>query len=93
MDSIRLFKEHAGYSYDPKTETADQGRAKSARRLATVERKALNKGFYFRWSIDRDVDSSDFDDGAPYAQLNATRPFEPNVYPGTNDAHFDQYYA
>ena len=26
-------------------------------------------------------------------ELNATRPFEQNAYPGTNDAHFDQHYA
>lgn len=37
----RFFYEHAGYSYDPKTETAEDGRVRCARELAIAERKLI----------------------------------------------------
>ena len=62
QQAIRFFHKHAGYSYDPKTETPLQGRKRCARELAQTEREASQRGFYYLWSIDEAVDSSEFDD-------------------------------
>ena len=40
MTPAEFFFTHAGYSYDPKTETPEQGRAKCAQRLAEAEEEA-----------------------------------------------------
>lgn len=48
----KFFYEHAGYSYDPATETQDQGRQRGARILARAERKARQQGYYFVWGYD-----------------------------------------
>ncbi len=61
MNAYQFFLKHAGYSHDPKTETAMQGRIRCARELATDERAARNAGFTFAWSVDPCCDSSDFD--------------------------------
>lgn len=47
-----FFFKHAGFSYDPKTETPKQGRAKCARALAKAERDAAALGYTFEWSDD-----------------------------------------
>jgi hypothetical protein len=41
----RFFYEHAGYSHDPRTETAEQGRVSTARALAAAEAR-LKAGPY-----------------------------------------------
>jgi hypothetical protein len=50
--AIKFFVEHAGFSYDPKTQTPAQGKALRARALARAERQAANLGFTFEWSED-----------------------------------------
>jgi hypothetical protein len=60
----QFFYEHAGYSYNPKTETPEQVRRKCARALARAEAKASRLGYSFKWDID-DVDSSEWSDGKP----------------------------
>lgn len=55
-----FFFEHAGYSYDPKTQTPEQGRTQCAIDLAAAEEKARNAGVSFMWEIDPDIDSSFF---------------------------------
>lgn len=62
MNSYQFFLRHAGYSYDPKTETRMQGRIKCAQALARAEKQALNAGIAFNWEID-DCDSSEWSDG------------------------------
>lgn len=47
-----FFLRNAGYSYDPKTQTPQQGRAACARRLAKAERDARQLGYTFEWSDD-----------------------------------------
>jgi hypothetical protein len=47
-----FFLKHAGYSYDPKTETPKAGRSRCARQLAKAERDARALGFTFQWSDD-----------------------------------------
>jgi hypothetical protein len=60
MNSYQFFLKHAGYSYDPKTQTPMQGRVQGARRLAAAERKARDVGYSFQWSADPSCLSSDW---------------------------------
>lgn len=60
-----FFKQHAGYSYDPKTETQEQGRRRCARALARAERLAKDIGLTCEFEYDTlgcigcDCDSED----------------------------------
>ena len=58
----QFFYENAGYSYDPATETQEQGRVKCAKSLAQAEQLALSAGVAFEWQIDQFINSSDFSD-------------------------------
>lgn len=49
---VEFFRKHAGYSYDPTTETAEQGRQRCAENLAAAEGIARNAGVSFEWIID-----------------------------------------
>ncbi len=64
-----FFYMHAGYSFAPAKETEHQGRTRGAKLLAKVEKQAFARGFYFRWSVDPDCNSSDFSDEKPAWQL------------------------
>lgn len=65
-----FFFGHAGYSYDPITQTPEQGRTLCAINLAAAEEKARNAGVSFAWSIDPDCTSADWkgnrEDGGKY---------------------------
>ena len=63
LSPYHFFLKHAGYSWDPRTETEQQGRIRSARALASAERDARRRGYYFCWSIDPCTLSSDWFDG------------------------------
>jgi hypothetical protein len=67
--SARFFYRHAGFSYDPATETREQGRRRRARMLAQAERDARVYGLSFAWNVDPDVDSSDWSDDRPAWQV------------------------
>lgn len=63
-----FFLAHAGYSYDPKTQTPLEGRRETAKQLAYAEKRAREQGCSFEWSIDPDGTSADFsDDPNPWA--------------------------
>lgn len=47
-----FFLANAGYSYDPKTETPMQGRARCAARLAAAEVRAQKLDVAFHWALD-----------------------------------------
>ncbi len=47
-----FFLRHAWYSYNPETQTKQQGRAACARRLAAAERDARALGYTFEWEDD-----------------------------------------
>ena len=64
MNAYQFFLRHAGYSYDPKTQTKMQGRIQCARRLADAERQARNAGFSYRWNEDT-LTSEEFSDEKP----------------------------
>lgn len=52
--TIAFFSENGSYSWDPKTETQDQGRQRCARELAQAERYAAERGWRFEWENDPD---------------------------------------
>jgi len=63
--AYHFFLSHAGYSYDPKTETKLQGRIRCAQALAAAEKQAKAADCTFEWQVDADCDSSDFSDEVP----------------------------
>lgn len=64
-DAVRFFYEHAGYSWDRKTGTEEEGHRSSAQALADAEARARGVGITFEWTIDYDTDSSDWSDERP----------------------------
>jgi hypothetical protein len=61
-----FFYANAGYSYGP-GETPEEGRAKGAKKLARAERKANALGWKVTWSVDPNIDSSEFSDEKPWS--------------------------
>ena len=59
--AYHFFLSHAGYSYDPKTQTPMQGRIEGAKKLTKAEQWACETGMYFVWEIS-DINASDFSD-------------------------------
>ena len=55
----QFFFDNAGYSYNPETETPEQGRTRCAQRLAAVEEEADRRGWWVEWADDGE------EDGAP----------------------------
>lgn len=49
-----FFYEHAGYSYNPATETAEDGRTRCAEKLARAEEISARRGWYVRIHDDHD---------------------------------------
>jgi len=60
VNAAEFFAEHAGYSYDPTTETAETGQARRGRELAAAESTAAAAGVEYRWTYD-DITSADHD--------------------------------
>lgn len=54
LSPYHFFLKHAGYSYDPKTETPAQGRINTAKRLAMAERYAQDHDWSYTWEPDND---------------------------------------
>lgn len=59
---VEFFYANAAYSYNPATQTEEEGRRQCAELLADAERRGSDAGLAFEWSIDRDSDSSDWSD-------------------------------
>jgi hypothetical protein len=55
----QFFFDNAGYSYDPKVETLEQGRTRCAQRLAAAEAEADHHNWWVEWTDDGE------EDGAP----------------------------
>ena len=55
----RFFWSHAGYGYNPKTETRAQGRRRGAVALAYAEAFAESAGWTFEWVGDQGVTADD----------------------------------
>lgn len=62
-----FFYENCGFSYDPKTETQEEGKQGCAKALEIAEKEARNRGMYYDWDIDPIEDSSSFKKGKPYS--------------------------
>jgi hypothetical protein len=69
--SIQFFWDNAGFCYNPKTETKDEGRYRSAMQLVQAELEGTHQGFSFVWDVD-DIDSSDFSDDTPHELFYCT---------------------
>ena len=66
-----FFWRHGGYSFDPLTETPEQGRKRCAINSADDESRGRAAGFSFEWQIDSDIDSSEWDDSPdPWSTWN-----------------------
>ncbi len=64
----QFFFDHSGYSHNPATETPEQGRTRCAVNLAAAEAFGRAAGLSFQWSMDEDIDSSEWsDDPEPWA--------------------------
>lgn len=74
----KFFLAHAGYNYDPKTETPIQGARRCARMLAKSEKHARDNGISFSWEIDQEIDSSDFDDSSDHWSLWVCTAYDAN---------------
>lgn len=59
--AFKFFREHAGYGYDPTTETPEQGRDRGARKLAAAERYAFENEWTHEWRIDESGCNCDTD--------------------------------
>lgn len=67
---VKFFYDHAGFSYDPKNETKEQGRQRCAEILALAESKFRNiEDAYFEWDFDPVTDSTEFDSKNPPRRL------------------------
>lgn len=64
----RFFYENAPFSYG-KGEAQEQSQVRCARELARAERDGRKAGLSFDWSVDAEVDSSEFSDEMPPWQL------------------------
>ena len=53
-----FFYQNAGYSYDAKTETSEQGRTRCAKDLADAETVGQRLGYVFEWEFDECPDLS-----------------------------------
>lgn len=73
MTPYQFFLRNAGYSWNPCTETREQGRRRTAHALADAERRGSSTGLAFSWEVDHDQDSSQWsDDAPPYDQWLCT---------------------
>jgi len=61
QSAYHFFLSQAGYSHNPATETAIEGRRRCARALADAERWAASKDLEFEWRDDPDTTEDDFE--------------------------------
>lgn len=66
QSAYMFFKTHAGFCYDPKTETPEQGKQRCARALAEAEQWAKSHGVIFDWSQDELTNRDWTDEGPEY---------------------------
>lgn len=67
-DAEQFFYDQAGYYYDPKTETENQGHIRCAKLLAATEQHAKSSGIRYEWERD-DLTSREFSDERPFYPL------------------------
>lgn len=80
----RFFYTHAGYSYNPPTETKEQGRIRCAIALARAETEGLAAGLEAVWEADYDPDTSWLtDEDRPHASFQVC-----HVYHNIDEARY-----
>lgn len=62
-----FFYEHAGFGYDPKTQTPEQGKRQCAEALADAETLATAHGYTFEWFVDPEITAADWSDTEDHA--------------------------
>lgn len=58
--AVKFFFDHAGYSYNTPTETAEQGRQRCAEQLAHAEEQGRDAGLSFHWERDQLEDDNEW---------------------------------
>lgn len=64
--AAQFFYRHAGWNYNPVTETPDQGKLRCAQSLADAEAAASAAGVQFRWEQDDITNREHTDEGNEY---------------------------
>lgn len=64
-DPVAFFYEHTGWSYDPKTQTEEEGRQETARSLAAAEAWANDNNVRFSWDHEAYPDYSGIEHRSP----------------------------
>ncbi len=71
-DAVAFFHDHAGWSYDPRSETPEEGRMRCARGLAAAEAWASNAGVRYEWRHESEpVDRSGIEHDGPLWEVLA----------------------
>lgn len=61
----KFFYDNAGYSYDPKTETVEEGKIKCAKAMAQAEMFAREHNWSFSWELEQESPVSVFGKACP----------------------------
>ena len=62
----QFFYDHAGFCYDPKTQTAEQGQTECAQRLAAAELAFMRSDARCEWADDSDSAAEMRHEGEPF---------------------------
>lgn len=98
-EAVAFFYEHAGFSYNPETQTADEGRREGALRLAEAELWAKTNGIEIEWEDDWEVGDhhaefgETYENGGPETCEQATITYEGEIVAslGCIDDASDEY--
>lgn len=67
----QFFYDHAGYGYNPQTETPEEGRWRGARALRDAELHAERSGWWVEWQVETDPIEDDVERDEEYDQFAA----------------------
>lgn len=69
-EAVRFFYEHAGWSYNPRTQTSEEGHKECAEKLAASEAAMrLDNSVFIVWEYDDDIDEPGEDGGPLYLAM------------------------
>lgn len=68
LEAVAFFTDQAGYSYDPATETPEQGKARCGRELALAEAWLMERPHTVEWEQDDCPDRSGIEHDGPLFQ-------------------------
>jgi len=71
MTAYEFFLKHAGFSYNPATETRQQAKRRCAKEMAAAERKGRDIGLRFLWMPDWDEPGSEVCEAYLESELKA----------------------